>query len=63
VLCNSAQDISAHHKEAIEQPLRPWFANMKVATIADAGHSSMLEVPVLLTTLVERGLPSGSILR
>jgi hypothetical protein len=29
---------------------------MTVETISDAGHYSMLEVPVLLATLVERGL-------
>jgi 3-oxoadipate enol-lactonase len=59
VICG-AQDIPAYHKEAIEPLFRPWYRIMSVWTIADAGHYSMLEVPVLLATLVERGLPASS---
>ncbi len=59
VICG-AQDIPAYHKEAIEPLFRPWYRNMKVWTISDAGHYSMLEVPVLLATLLERGLPVSS---
>ncbi|HWK43670.1 MAG TPA: alpha/beta hydrolase [Stellaceae bacterium] len=59
VICG-AQDIPAYHKEAIEPLFRPWYRNMTVETISDAGHYSMIETPVLLATLVERGLASGS---
>lgn len=59
VICG-AQDIPAYHKEAIEPLFRAWYRNMKVWTISDAGHYSMLEVPVLLATLLERGLPASS---
>ncbi len=58
VICG-AQDIQAYHKEAIEALFRPWYRNMNVSAISDAGHYSMIEVPVLLATLVERGLPAS----
>jgi 3-oxoadipate enol-lactonase len=59
VICG-AQDIPAYHKEAIEPLFRPWYRNLKVWDISDAGHYSMLEVPVLLATLLERGLAASS---
>jgi 3-oxoadipate enol-lactonase len=58
IICG-AQDIPSYHKETIEPLFRPWYRNMNVSTISDAGHYSMIEVPVLLATLVERGLPAS----
>jgi 3-oxoadipate enol-lactonase len=55
VICG-AHDIPAYHQDAIEALFRPWYRNLTAQTIADAGHYSMIEVPVLLATMVERGL-------
>ncbi|MCR6631278.1 MAG: alpha/beta hydrolase [Magnetospirillum sp.] len=51
-----AQDIPYYSRASLEPAFRRAFTTLDVAVIADAGHYSMVETPVLLASLVERGL-------
>lgn len=56
-LITGAQDIAYYSRAALEPQFRAAYPNLReVTTIADAGHYSMVETPVLLAALVDRAL-------
>jgi len=60
VLVTGARDIKFYSQAELEPQLRKVFTNLQTVTIADAGHYSMMETPILLASLVEKavfGLP------
>jgi pimeloyl-ACP methyl ester carboxylesterase len=50
------QDIPYYSLAALEPAFRRAFPTLQATAIADAGHYSMVETPVLLAALMERGL-------
>lgn len=50
------QDIPFYSRATVEPLFRGWYPRLQIASIHDAGHYSMLETPVLLAALLERGL-------
>jgi pimeloyl-ACP methyl ester carboxylesterase len=55
-LITGQQDIPYYHLAALEPGFRRAFSRLDATAIADAGHYSMVETPVLLAALMERGL-------
>lgn len=51
-----AHDIPYYGRTALEPALRRAFPRLDVAVVAEAGHYSMVETPVLLASLVERAV-------
>lgn len=51
-----ANDIPFYGRAALEPAFRKAFSTLDVAVVADAGHYSMVETPVLLASLVERAV-------
>lgn len=49
-------DIEFYRAAALEPAFRTAFAHLDTAMIADAGHYSMVETPVLLASLIERAV-------
>lgn len=55
-LITGAQDIPFYGRAALEPQFQRLYPRLRTAVIADAGHYSMLETPVLLASLVERAV-------
>lgn len=55
-----AHDIAYYGRAALEPALRRVFGRLDIAVVAEAGHYSMVETPVLLASLVERAVLSAA---
>lgn len=54
-----AHDIAFYGRTALEPAWRQAFARLDVTVVAEAGHYSMVETPVLLAALIERAVLAG----
>ncbi|MGE5476317.1 MAG: alpha/beta fold hydrolase [Bacteroidales bacterium] len=55
-LVTGANDIAFYRRATLEPGFRRAFARLDVAEVADAGHYSMVETPILLAALIERAV-------
>lgn len=55
-LITGAKDITPYTQPVLEPKFQHLYPNLQSAAIADAGHYSMLETPVLLASLMERAV-------
>lgn len=55
-LITGANDIATYGRASLEPAFSKAFSRLDVAVIADAGHYSMVETPVLLASLIERAV-------
>lgn len=55
-LITGAQDIAFYSRPVLEPQFQRLYPRLQTAVIADAGHYSMLETPVLLASLLERAV-------
>jgi Predicted hydrolases or acyltransferases (alpha/beta hydrolase superfamily) len=55
-LITGVQDIPFYSRPVLEPQFRRLYPRLQTAAIADAGHYSMLETPVLLASLMERAV-------